>query len=134
MMILEVATTFEAAHRLACMPEGHKCRRLHGHSYEVKVTLRRTISESDAPGLLVDAGEVRKVIRSSFDHCYLNDRLEYLGYDKQVAGSPTVENLVYALRNVLDDAFRGVRVVAIAMKEGHSGPVVGWTCQDENQK
>ncbi|NNL10351.1 MAG: 6-carboxytetrahydropterin synthase QueD, partial [Pseudomonadales bacterium] len=26
---------FEAAHRLPNVPEGHKCQRLHGHSFKV---------------------------------------------------------------------------------------------------
>ncbi|CAM5715830.1 hypothetical protein SVIOM74S_09446 [Streptomyces violarus] len=29
--------TFEAAHRLPNVPEGHECARLHGHSYKVVV-------------------------------------------------------------------------------------------------
>ena len=29
--------TFEAAHRLPNVPEGHKCARLHGHSYRVEI-------------------------------------------------------------------------------------------------
>ena len=29
--------TFEAAHRLTQVPEGHKCARLHGHSYRVQI-------------------------------------------------------------------------------------------------
>ena len=29
--------TFEAAHRLPNLPEGHKCTRLHGHSYRVRI-------------------------------------------------------------------------------------------------
>jgi 6-pyruvoyltetrahydropterin/6-carboxytetrahydropterin synthase len=28
---------FEAAHRLPRVPEGHKCARVHGHSYKVEV-------------------------------------------------------------------------------------------------
>jgi 6-pyruvoyltetrahydropterin/6-carboxytetrahydropterin synthase len=28
---------FEAAHRLPTLPAGHKCRRLHGHSFSVEV-------------------------------------------------------------------------------------------------
>ena len=28
---------FEAAHSLPLLPDGHKCKRLHGHSYEVIV-------------------------------------------------------------------------------------------------
>ncbi|HVP70389.1 MAG TPA: 6-carboxytetrahydropterin synthase, partial [Gemmatimonadaceae bacterium] len=29
--------TFEAAHRLPNVAEGHKCARLHGHSFQVTV-------------------------------------------------------------------------------------------------
>ena len=31
---------FSAAHYLPNAPEGHRCRRLHGHSYEIEVALR----------------------------------------------------------------------------------------------
>ena len=31
---------FESAHLLPHVPEGHKCRRLHGHSFEVEVEVR----------------------------------------------------------------------------------------------
>ena len=27
--------TFDAAHQLHLLPEGHKCRRMHGHTYRV---------------------------------------------------------------------------------------------------
>ncbi|MGB1561182.1 MAG: 6-pyruvoyl trahydropterin synthase family protein, partial [Sinimarinibacterium flocculans] len=30
---------FEAAHLLPKVPEGHKCARLHGHSYQVRITI-----------------------------------------------------------------------------------------------
>ena len=32
--------SFEAAHRLPHVPEGHKCARLHGHSFRVAVHVR----------------------------------------------------------------------------------------------
>ncbi|HSG82331.1 MAG TPA: 6-carboxytetrahydropterin synthase, partial [Gemmatimonadota bacterium] len=31
---------FAAAHFLPAAPEGHKCRRLHGHSYEIEIAVR----------------------------------------------------------------------------------------------
>lgn len=42
--------TFEAAHQLANLPEGHKCGRLHGHSYNVEVVL--TATELTGPGFV----------------------------------------------------------------------------------
>lgn len=30
---------FEAAHHLSDLPEGHKCARLHGHSYTVEISV-----------------------------------------------------------------------------------------------
>lgn len=65
---------FEAAHWLPTFPEGHKCRRLHGHSFMVEV-----IVEGDAPeekGYLIDFAEIRKVIdpiQKQLDHYCLNE-------------------------------------------------------------
>jgi 6-pyruvoyltetrahydropterin/6-carboxytetrahydropterin synthase len=66
--------TFDAAHWLPEVPEDHKCRRLHGHTYEVIVGLE---GELDARlGWVVDYGEVSRavdpVIRE-LDHRCLND-------------------------------------------------------------
>ena len=38
--------TFEAAHRLPNVPAGHKCARLHGHSFRVEVHVDPTFSPS----------------------------------------------------------------------------------------
>lgn len=65
---------FEAAHSLPRVPEGHKCRRMHGHSYKVKVTLAGPIDP--AFGWLVDFAAVDEavdpVIRA-LDHQVLNE-------------------------------------------------------------
>ncbi|HPC20992.1 MAG TPA: 6-carboxytetrahydropterin synthase QueD [Phycisphaerae bacterium] len=66
--------TFEAAHRLPTFPEGHKCRRLHGHSFKVEIILAGEVDE--AKGYLVDYGEVKAVCQPVFDrldHQYLNE-------------------------------------------------------------
>lgn len=66
--------TFEAAHRLPNVPDGHKCARLHGHSFRVRVHLR---GEPDArTGWLMDFGEIKRVVRplhDRLDHHYLNE-------------------------------------------------------------
>jgi 6-pyruvoyltetrahydropterin/6-carboxytetrahydropterin synthase len=78
--------TFEAAHSLPTFPEGHKCRRLHGHSFRVEVTVAGEVDP--ARGYLVDYGEIKRAcepLRRRLDHYYLN---EIEGLE-----NPTSENL-----------------------------------------
>lgn len=77
---------FEAAHRLPRVPEGHKCARLHGHSYRVEVHVRGDVDP--ATGMVMDFAEIKKAFRplhDELDHYYLND---VPGLD-----NPTSENL-----------------------------------------
>jgi 6-pyruvoyltetrahydropterin/6-carboxytetrahydropterin synthase len=65
---------FEAAHLLPKVPEGHKCRRLHGHSFRVELTVAGPLDE--AAGWLMDFWEVDRVARpivEGLDHRYLNE-------------------------------------------------------------
>lgn len=65
---------FEAAHWLPTFPEGHKCRRMHGHSFRVEV-----IVEGEVPrekGYLLDYGDISRAIepiRAELDHYVLNE-------------------------------------------------------------
>ena len=64
--------TFEAAHRLPYVPEGHKCGNVHGHSYRVTVFVRGPINSM---GWVVDFGDVDAVARpviARLDHTNLN--------------------------------------------------------------
>ena len=47
---------FESAHYLPTMPEGHKCRRLHGHSFNMDVNILGDIDPET--GLLMDFGDI----------------------------------------------------------------------------
>lgn len=65
---------FEAAHWLPTFPEGHKCRRLHGHSFHVDVVVEGEVDE--AQGYLLDFGEIKAAvqpIQDQLDHHLLND-------------------------------------------------------------
>lgn len=65
--------TFDAAHFLPCMPELHKCRGMHGHTYEVEIQLH---GEPDANGILVDYDDIAKAwepIHAMIDHKILNE-------------------------------------------------------------
>jgi len=66
--------TFEAAHWLPTFPEGHKCRRLHGHSFHVDVVVAGEVPVEK--GYLVDYGEIKQAmapIKGQLDHYLLNE-------------------------------------------------------------
>jgi 6-pyruvoyltetrahydropterin/6-carboxytetrahydropterin synthase len=78
--------TFEAAHRLTHLPEGHKCSRLHGHSYRVQVCVTGPVQEET--GWVMDFADIKNAfapLHDELDHRYLN---EVAGL-----GNPTSENL-----------------------------------------
>lgn len=65
---------FEAAHDLPTFPDGHKCRRLHGHSFRFDVILAGEVDP--AKGYLVDFGLIKQVVDpivKQLDHYYLNE-------------------------------------------------------------
>lgn len=66
--------TFEAAHSLPNVPPGHKCARLHGHSFRVEVTVRGPVDPRT--GWLMDFGELKEKFRpleDALDHQFLNE-------------------------------------------------------------
>jgi 6-pyruvoyltetrahydropterin/6-carboxytetrahydropterin synthase len=66
--------TFEAAHRLPHVPDGHKCARLHGHSYRVQVNVAGVVGAET--GWVMDFGEIKQIVepvRDQLDHYYLNE-------------------------------------------------------------
>ena len=76
-MELRKTFQFEAAHHLPHLPEDHKCRRLHGHSFQVDVVV-------DGPcdpqlGWVMDYAEISQAFKplwEQLDHHYLNERLK----------------------------------------------------------
>jgi len=64
----------EAAHRLPNVPAGHKCARLHGHSFRIEVHVE---GEPGAEtGWVMDFADVKAAFAPLFerlDHHYLND-------------------------------------------------------------
>ena len=78
--------TIEAAHRLPNVPEGHKCARVHGHSFRIEVHVSGPVDER--LGWIIDFADIKAAIspvEDALDHRYLND----------IAGleNPTSENL-----------------------------------------
>lgn len=110
---------FSASHSLPMVPDGHKCKRLHGHSYRVVVELTGEITEPF--GWVYDFGmldaAIRQLIFDFLDHRHLND----------VPGleNPTSENLAAWCRKrlLLGIVTTGVIVSAVTVYEGDGG---GW--------
>lgn len=97
---------FEAAHLLPNVPEGHKCRRLHGHSYRVTVHITGPVDPE--LGWVVDFADLAEAfrpIRERLDHYYLNeiDGLE----------NPTSENLAVWIWDRLQPHLAGLSRVVI---------------------
>ena len=66
--------TFESAHVLPKAPEGHKCRRLHGHSFQAEVVVEGEVDPET--GWFLDFGVIHAQIeplRAKLDHSYLNE-------------------------------------------------------------
>ena len=78
--------TFDAAHRLPHVPEGHACRRLHGHRFDVELVCEGEIDEET--GWLIDFADIKRAfapLLEQLDHRCLND-IEGLE-------NPTAENI-----------------------------------------
>lgn len=98
--------TFEAAHRLPNVPDGHKCARLHGHSFQVRVTVDGPVG--DRTGWVMDFAELKAAFHPVYDrldHRYLN---ELPGLD-----NPTSENLARWIWRELRRTLTGLAEVEV---------------------
>ena len=65
---------FEAAHFLPNVPEGHKCRRTHGHSFRGEVAVRGPLDPT--LGWVMDFADLKAAVEpivTRLDHYLLND-------------------------------------------------------------
>jgi 6-pyruvoyltetrahydropterin/6-carboxytetrahydropterin synthase len=96
----------EAAHSLPNVPEGHKCRRLHGHSFRVEIHVAGPVAERE--GWVQDFGDIKTAFQPLFDrldHYYLN---EIEGLE-----NPTSENLARWIWQRLQPDLPGLSKVVI---------------------
>jgi len=99
--------TFEAAHDLPNTPEGHKCRRLHGHSFACEVVVAGPCDPQ--LGWLMDYADIQAAFRpiwERLDHRYLN---EVPGLE-----NPTSENLAAWIWNELKPRLPALVEVVVA--------------------
>ena len=96
----------EAAHHLPNLPEGHKCRQLHGHSFRVIINVEGDVD--DHLGWVMDFADISKAFSPVFDmldHKYLN---EINGLD-----NPTSENLAYWIWQMLKPGLQQLSSIEI---------------------
>jgi 6-pyruvoyltetrahydropterin/6-carboxytetrahydropterin synthase len=97
---------FEAAHRLPNTPEGHKCRRLHGHSYRCEIHVGGTVDPHT--GWIRDFSDIKDAFQpllERLDHYYLN---EVEGLE-----NPTSENLARWIWQRLEKQLDGLSAVVV---------------------
>jgi 6-pyruvoyltetrahydropterin/6-carboxytetrahydropterin synthase len=103
---------FSASHVLTAVPDDHRCRRLHGHNYEVEIVCGA--DALDGRGMVVDYFDLdpaKQLIDARLDHRHLNDVLD---------GEPTAERLAWWIYEALKDALPVEvvgRVVAVRVHE-----------------
>ncbi len=111
---------FEAAHSLPHLPEGHKCRNVHGHSYRFRVDIEGPV---DGRGFVIDYSEISEAVEpivNKLDHQNLNDIF---------AQATTAENLaVWLFKQVEDKLGRCHRITlwetptSVVVVEGGCSP------------
>lgn len=73
MMEISKDFEFEAAHSLPHLPSTHKCHRLHGHSYKLRVTCAGKVDPE--LGWVIDYADIAKVVQPllhAIDHTNLD--------------------------------------------------------------
>lgn len=97
---------FEAAHRLPKVPPGHRCARLHGHSYRIEVTVHGPVDAET--GWLIDFYDMDQAVTPiilALDHRLLNDIPDL--------ENPTSERLCQYLWQRLRDALPGLSAITV---------------------
>lgn len=107
--------TFDAAHYLPNAPEGHKCGRMHGHTYVVIIHVSGEIDPS--MGWVLDFADIKKAfapLLETFDHYLLNE-IEGLEI-------PTSENIAIYIWQKLQPSLPGLSKI-IVQENDSSGAI-----------
>jgi 6-pyruvoyltetrahydropterin/6-carboxytetrahydropterin synthase len=97
---------FEAAHWLPHVPEGHKCKRVHGHSYEIHIGVKGPLHPK--LGWVIDYAEITAAFAEwiyVLDHNTLNNVTDL--------DNSTAENLAFFVANKVKDKLPGLACVRV---------------------
>lgn len=82
-----------------------RCRRLHGHGYELRVTVRGAVDP--ASGMVMDFGDLQGIVREHvlerLDHAHLND----------IMANPTAEEIARWIWKALSPVLVGLEEVEL---------------------
>jgi 6-pyruvoyltetrahydropterin/6-carboxytetrahydropterin synthase len=98
--------TFEAAHLLPNVPAGHKCARLHGHTFNVTVTVDGAVDAHT--GWIMDFAELKSIaggVIDELDHRYLNELPDL--------ENPTSENIARWIWTRLTPCITGLSAITV---------------------
>ena len=98
--------TFEAAHRLPNVPEGHKCARLHGHSFHVTVHVSGPIGAQS--GWVIDFADIKAAFQPVYDALDHRDLNEIAGLE-----NPTSEVLAQWIWERLAPTLPGLSKIVV---------------------
>jgi 6-pyruvoyltetrahydropterin/6-carboxytetrahydropterin synthase len=116
LMLIYKEFTFEAAHFLPSAPAGHPNARIHGHSFNVRVTIEG--KPDPKTGLVFHFDDLEaaiKEVRTLLDHQFLNEI--------EAIGAPTLENITVWIWNRLVRHVPGLYEVHISRPSCHEGCV-----------
>ncbi|HZX57202.1 MAG TPA: 6-carboxytetrahydropterin synthase QueD [Mucilaginibacter sp.] len=114
-MIIYKTFIFDSAHFLPRVPEGHKCKNMHGHTYRLTVFIDGKLLEPE--GWVIDYGDLKanlKPVIDLLDHHCLN---EVPGLE-----NPTSEVLAVWLWNKIKPVLPGL--IKIELNETASSGVI----------
>lgn len=116
MFDLKITRFIEAAHKL---PDSEslltkQCANLHGHTYHIIVRLNRAINARN--GMVVDFKGIKNII-DTFDHRFINDEFQKLGFDIP----STAENLAQVIYDLIVETYSDLYIVSVSVCEGYKG-------------
>jgi len=103
---------FEAAHWLPNFPDGHKCRRLHGHSFLIEVHVTGPVDPHT--GIVMDFGDVKTLVSplvDRLDHYCLNELGQ--AWADPLMTNPTSENLARWFWRELVGVLPGLSLIVV---------------------
>lgn len=105
MLCIFIEYSIDAAHWLPNVPDGHKCGKMHGHRYDIRLEISGV---PDASGWIIDYADARNGIDpfiAKMDHAVLN---EIPGLE-----NPTCENIVLWLKARLTGWLKGLSRIEV---------------------